>query len=31
VIRSAGHLRAFGGIAYLPALVPSDLAIDQLQ
>lgn len=31
VIRQAGHLRAFGGIAYLPALVPSDVSIDQLQ
>lgn len=31
VIRTAGRLRAFGGIAYLPALVPSDVAIDQLQ
>ncbi|HTT03765.1 MAG TPA: DUF2844 domain-containing protein [Steroidobacteraceae bacterium] len=31
VIRTAGRLRAFGGIAYLPALVPSDVSIDQLQ
>lgn len=31
VIRQAGRLRAFGGIAYLPALVPSDVSIDQLQ
>ena len=31
IIRQAGHLRAFGGIAYLPALVPSDVAIGQLQ
>jgi hypothetical protein len=31
VIRQAGRLRSFGGIAYLPALVPSDVAIDQLQ
>jgi hypothetical protein len=31
VIRTIGRLRAFGGIAYLPALVPSDVSIDQLQ
>jgi hypothetical protein len=31
VIRQAGRLRAFGGVAYLPALVPSDVSIDQLQ
>jgi hypothetical protein len=31
VIRQAGRLRAFGGIAYLPALVPGDVSIDQLQ
>ena len=31
VIRSAGRLRAFGGIAYLPALVPADVSIEQLQ
>lgn len=31
VIRSAGRLRAFGGIAYLPALVPSGVSVDELQ
>lgn len=31
VIRQTGHQRAFGGIAYLPALVPGDVSIDQLQ
>lgn len=31
VIRSAGRLRAFGGIAYLPALVPAGVSVDQLQ
>jgi hypothetical protein len=31
VIRAAGHLRAFGGIAYLPALVPTGVSVDQLQ
>jgi hypothetical protein len=31
VIHTAGRLRAFGGIAYLPALVPSDVSLDQLQ
>jgi hypothetical protein len=31
VIRSAGRLRAFAGVAYLPALVPADVAVDQLQ
>lgn len=31
VIRSAGRLRAFGGIAYLPTLVPADVSVDQLQ
>ena len=31
VIRSAGRLRAFGGMAYLPALVPAGVSVDQLQ
>jgi hypothetical protein len=31
VVRSAGRLRAFGGIAYLPALVPSGVSVEQLQ
>lgn len=31
VIRSSGRMRAFRGIAYLPALVPSGVTVDQLQ
>jgi len=31
VIQSMGRLRSFRGIAYLPALVPAGVAIDQLQ
>ncbi len=31
VIRAAGRMRAFGGIAYLPALIPSGVSVDELQ
>jgi len=31
VIHQAGRLRDFGGIAYLPGLVPAGVAVDQLQ
>ncbi|MFT3905905.1 MAG: DUF2844 domain-containing protein [Steroidobacteraceae bacterium] len=31
VVHSAGHLRAFHGSAYLPALLPSGLSVTELQ
>jgi hypothetical protein len=31
VVRSAGHMRAFSGIAYLPQAVPSGVSIGELQ
>jgi len=30
VIESAGHLRAFQGLAYIPSLVPSGVSVSQL-
>jgi hypothetical protein len=31
VVRSAGHMRAFSGIAYLPQAIPSGVSIGELQ
>ncbi|HEX4025672.1 MAG TPA: DUF2844 domain-containing protein [Steroidobacteraceae bacterium] len=31
VVQSSGRLRAFRGLAYLPALVPDGVSVDQLQ
>lgn len=31
VVRVAAHLRSFGGIAYLPALLPQGVDVNQLQ
>ena len=31
VVRSSGHVRAFSGLAYLPAQVPAGVNIDDLQ
>ena len=31
VVRSAGHLRSFFGLAYVPRLVPAGVAADQLK
>ncbi len=31
VVRSGGHMRSFSGMAYIPQLLPKDVAIDEIK